>query len=99
MLNQKMVPYRCNACSLSTYHILKFGFGGVEVKGAHNSTELLGGDAAITVLIEQGECFSELSAKWISVSPNVLLKMALVETSSVLPSQETITSAICSSVS
>jgi hypothetical protein len=42
---------------------LKLGLGGVEVKGAHNGTKFLAGDAAITVLIEQGECLLELVMK------------------------------------
>jgi hypothetical protein len=39
---------------------LKLGLGRVEVKGAHNGTEFLGGDAAITVLVEKRKSFSEL---------------------------------------
>lgn len=42
---------------------MKLGLGGVEVKGAHNGTKFLAGDAAITVLIEQGESLLELVMK------------------------------------
>jgi len=39
---------------------LQFGLSGVLAEGAHDSAELLGGDGAITVLVEQGECLLEL---------------------------------------
>ena len=36
-------------------HILQFGLGGVLAEGAHDGTQLLGGDGAIAILIEEGE--------------------------------------------
>jgi len=39
---------------------LKFSFRGVLSKGAHNCAELLGGDGAVTILVEQGEGLLEL---------------------------------------
>ena len=41
-------------------HVLEFSLSGVLTKGAHDSAELLGGDGAITVLVEQGEGLLEL---------------------------------------
>ncbi len=41
-------------------HVLKFSFRGVLSKGAHNCAELLGGDGAVTILVEQGEGLLEL---------------------------------------
>ena len=42
-------------------HVLELGLSGVLAKGAHDSAQLLGGDGAITVLVEQGEGLLELS--------------------------------------
>ena len=42
-------------------HVLELSLGWVLTKGAHDSTKFLGGDGAITVLIEEGESFLELS--------------------------------------
>ena len=41
-------------------HVLQLGLGRVLAEGAHDGTELLGGDRAVSVLIEQGEGFLEL---------------------------------------
>merc|ERR1712224_427914 len=42
-------------------HILKLSLSWVLTKRSHNSTELLGGNGTITILIEKGESFLELS--------------------------------------
>jgi len=36
-------------------HVLKLGLGGVLSQGAHDGSQLLGGDCAITVFVKQGE--------------------------------------------
>lgn len=42
-------------CIDLVHHILKVGLGGVLAQGAHDGAELLGGDGAIAILIEQRE--------------------------------------------
>ena len=41
-------------------HVLELGLGRVLAEGAHDGAELLGGDGAITVLVEEGESLLEL---------------------------------------
>jgi len=41
-------------------HVLKLRLGGVLAQRAHDGTELLGGDLAITVLVKEGEGLLEL---------------------------------------
>ena len=41
-------------------HVLKLGLSGVLAEGAHNGAQLLGGDGAIAVLVEEGEGLLEL---------------------------------------
>jgi hypothetical protein len=41
-------------------HVLELGLGGVLAEGAHNCPQLLGGDGAIAILVEQGEGLLEL---------------------------------------
>jgi hypothetical protein len=40
---------------------LEFGFSGVLAQRSHDSAEFLGGNGAITILVEQGEGFLEFS--------------------------------------
>ncbi len=42
-------------------HVLQLGLGRVLTQRAHDSSQLLGGDGAITVLVEKGERLLELS--------------------------------------
>lgn len=41
-------------------HVLQLGLCGVLAQGAHDGAQLLGGDGAIAVLVEQGEGLLEL---------------------------------------
>ena len=41
-------------------HVLKFGFSRVLPERAHDGTELLGGDGAVAILVEEGERLLEL---------------------------------------
>ncbi len=41
-------------------HVSELGLGGVLSKGSHDGSKLLGGDGAITVLVEEGERLLEL---------------------------------------
>lgn len=45
-------------------HVLELSLGGVLAEGAHDSAELLDGDGAIAVLVEEGEGLLELCAGW-----------------------------------
>lgn len=40
-------------------HVLQLGLGGVLPQGAHDGAQLLGGDGAVAVLVEQGKGFFE----------------------------------------
>lgn len=42
-------------------HVLKFSFSGVLTEGSHDCSQFLGGDGAITILVEEGESLLELS--------------------------------------
>ena len=42
-------------------HVLELSLSRVLAEGAHDGAELLGGDGAITVLVEEGEGLLELS--------------------------------------
>ena len=41
-------------------HVLQLCLGGVLSEGAHDGAQLLGGDGAVAVLVEQGERLLEL---------------------------------------
>ena len=41
-------------------HVLELGFCRVLSQGPHNCSQLLGGDGAIAILVEKGECLLEL---------------------------------------
>merc|ERR1711884_450913 len=42
-------------------HVLKFSLCRILAKRSHHCSKLLGGDCAIAILVEQGECLFELS--------------------------------------
>jgi len=41
-------------------HVLKLSLGWVLTEGPHDCAQLLGGDGAVTILVEEGEGFLEL---------------------------------------
>merc|ERR1719474_2440170 len=47
-------------------HVLKFGLCWVLSQGPHYCAQVFGGDCAISILVEQGECFFELSNLFLS---------------------------------
>lgn len=53
----------CSPLTVSVHfvdHVLKFSFCGILAERSHDGAQLLGGDCAIAVLVEQRECLLEL---------------------------------------